>query len=56
MNNDETGEVSGMEIENALKGLSIPFYKLDISGQHLKDANEALNPNRERFKAVIEKD
>lgn len=53
MDNDEAGNKANKELTEGLERLKIPFYRLDISGQY-KDANEALNGDREAFRATIE--
>lgn len=53
MDNDEAGSKANKELTEGLERLKIPFYRLDISGQY-KDANEALNGDREAFRATIE--
>ena len=40
------------ELEEGLKRLSIPYYKLDIA-QPYKDANEALNADRNAFSGAV---
>lgn len=40
------------ELEGGLKRLSIPYYKLDIA-QSYKDANEALNADRNAFSGSV---
>jgi replicative DNA helicase len=54
MDNDEAGFRAAEELAEGLQGLSIPFYRLNPYGDH-KDANEALNADREGFKAAIER-
>lgn len=53
MDNDEAGNKANKELTEGLERLKISFYRLDISGQY-KDANEALNGDREAFRATIE--
>mgnify|MGYP001036209177 CR=1 FL=1 len=40
------------ELTEGLKRLEIPFYRIDIA-QPYKDANEALNADREAFRAAV---
>jgi len=40
------------ELTEGLQRLHIPFYRLDICGEH-KDANEALNADRDAFRAAV---
>ncbi len=40
------------ELSEGLKRLDIPFYRIDIA-QPYKDANEALNADREAFRAAV---
>nr|CRY94007.1 hypothetical protein [uncultured prokaryote] len=53
MDNDKAGSNANKELEEGLERLRIPFYRLDIA-QPYKDANEALNANREAFTAAVE--
>ncbi len=53
MDNDEPGSKASKELTKGLERLNIPFYRLDIA-QPYKDANEALNADRETFKAAVE--
>lgn len=53
MDNDEAGSKANRELTEGLERLKIPFYRLDISGQY-KDANEALNADREAFRDAVE--
>lgn len=53
---DKDGVNKGQEAEkklaDTLNGLQIPFYRQNITGKY-KDANEALNADREAFSAAI---
>ena len=53
MDNDEAGNKANKELTEGLERLKIPFYRLDISGKY-KDANEALNADREAFRVAVE--
>lgn len=53
MDNDEAGSKANRELTEGLERLKIPFYRLDIA-QPYKDANEALNADREAFRAAVE--
>ena len=53
MDNDEAGTRANKELTEGLERLKIPFYRIDIA-QPYKDANEALNRDREAFKAAVE--
>ena len=53
MDNDEAGSKANRELTEGLERLRIPFYRLDIA-QPYKDANEALNADREAFRAAVE--
>lgn len=53
MDNDTAGEKANKELTEGLQKLKIPFYSVDIAKPY-KDANEALNADREGFKAVID--
>ena len=53
MDNDEAGNKAAQELAEGLEQLKIPFYRLDITGPH-KDANEALQADKEGFKASVE--
>jgi replicative DNA helicase len=52
MDNDGAGETANKELAEGLERLEIPFYRLDIA-QPYKDANEALNADREAFRETI---
>lgn len=45
-------EKTVLELSEGFKRLSIPFTRLDITGQY-KDANEALSADREAFRAAV---
>lgn len=53
MDNDNSGAEITTELTKALKQLKIPFFELNVFYPH-KDANEALNGNREAFRAAVE--
>lgn len=52
LDNDERGQEAARELENNLKALNIAYYKHNPAGVY-KDPNEALQANREAFKANI---
>ena len=52
LDNDEAGQKAADVLTEGLGKLRITFYKLDIA-QPYKDANEALNADREAFAEVI---
>jgi len=53
LDNDEAGEKAYRELSEGLKGLDIPFYRLNPAGDY-KDANEALQGNREALRQAVE--
>lgn len=53
LDNDEAGEKANRELIEGLQRLNIPFYRRDIVGEY-KDPNEALNADREAFRAAVE--
>jgi len=53
LDNDEAGEKAYKELSEGLRGLSIPFYRLNPAGEY-KDANEALQGNREALRQAVE--
>lgn len=53
LDNDEAGEKAYKELSEGIQGLSIPFYRLNPAGEH-KDANEALQSDREALKQAVE--
>ena len=53
MDNDNSGAQITTELTEALKQLKIPFCELNVFCPH-KDANEALNWNREAFRVAVE--
>lgn len=53
LDNDIYGQNAGNELLEGLKERNIKAYERNITGKY-KDANEALNANREEFKATIE--
>jgi len=52
LDNDPEGEKTADDLIKGLQELNTPFYKVDIAGV-CKDANEALNKDREAFKDAI---
>lgn len=52
LDNDKTGEDKSQKLAESLERLGITFYKADITHPY-KDANEALNADRETFAEVI---
>ena len=54
MDNDKAGEDAAETLSEGLQRLSIPFEVADVSGGY-KDANEALQADRERFKCAVYK-
>lgn len=53
LDNDDAGEKAYTELAYGLKNLDIPFYKMNPAGEY-KDANEALQNNREGFRQAVE--
>lgn len=53
LDNDEAGEKAYKELSEGLRGLRIPFYRLNPAGEY-KDANEALQGNREALRQAVE--
>lgn len=53
MDNDDAGSKTNRELTEGLERLKIPFYRIDIA-QPYKDANEALNADRDAFTAAVE--
>ena len=53
LDNDEAGEKAYRELAEGLKGLDIPFYRFNPAGEY-KDANEALQGNREALRQAVE--
>lgn len=53
LDNDEAGEKAYKELSEGLQGLNIPFYRLNPAGEY-KDANEALQGNREALRQAVE--
>ncbi|MDL2319310.1 toprim domain-containing protein, partial [Eubacteriales bacterium OttesenSCG-928-A19] len=52
LDNDAEGERASGELEEALRRLKLPYYRMNIA-EGYKDANEALVADREAFAAVI---
>lgn len=52
LDNDTAGQRASEELIEGLQGLDIPFYRLDIATPY-KDANEALQKNREAFSQAV---
>ena len=53
LDNDEAGKKANETLAEGLQKLQIPFYRANPSGEH-KDANEALQSNREAFKRAVD--
>lgn len=53
LDNDEAGEKAYKELSEGLEKLNIIFYKYNPAGQY-KDANEALQGDREALKKAVE--
>lgn len=53
LDNDSAGEKAATELTEGLERLKIPFYKSNPAGKY-KDANEALQSNREAFRQAVE--
>ena len=53
LDNDEPGEKAARELAEGIAALNIPFYRLNPAGDY-KDANEALQKDRETFRQAIE--
>ena len=53
LDNDEAGNRATQELTAGLQEINIPFYRLNPYGE-CKDANEALQADREAFRAAIE--
>jgi replicative DNA helicase len=52
MDNDEAGKKSAKQLTEGLKRRRINFYEADIA-KHYKDANEALQKDRDAFKTIV---
>jgi replicative DNA helicase len=52
LDNDGAGQKASEELIAELKGLDIPFYRLNPCGEY-KDANEALQRDREAFTQAV---
>lgn len=52
MDNDEAGEAAADKLQEALEAAQLPFYRQYVPLPY-KDANEALQADRDAFKAVI---
>ena len=52
LDNDTAGQKASEELIEGLKGLSIPYYRLNPCGEY-KDANEALQKNREALSQAV---
>lgn len=52
LDQDARGQEAEKQLADTLKGLQVPFYRQNVTGQH-KDANEALNTDRPAFSAAI---
>lgn len=53
LDNDNAGEKATGELQDGLKALNIPFYRINIAGKH-KDASEALERDREAFTRAVQ--
>jgi replicative DNA helicase len=53
LDNDDAGRTAAGTLEEGLKGLGVPFYRHNPAGQ-FKDPNEALQRDREAFRAAVE--
>lgn len=53
LDNDEAGQRASRELIEGLQGLNIPCYSFNPCGQY-KDANEALQRDREAFTIAVE--
>ena len=53
LDNDQDGQKTTEELVKELDRLQIPFYRLNLYGEH-KDANEALVADREALTAAVE--
>lgn len=53
MDNDDAGSKTNRELTEGLERLKIPFYRIDVAHPY-KDANEALNADRDAFTAAVE--
>lgn len=53
LDNDEAGEKAYKELSEGLQGLNIIFYRHNPAGEY-KDANEALQGNREALRQSVE--
>ena len=53
LDNDEAGEKASRELAEGFAALNISFYRLNPAGKY-KDANEALQADRETFRQTIE--
>lgn len=54
LDNDKAGAAALEKLEKGLTALEIPFYRYNPSGEH-KDANEALQSDRETFTAAVKR-
>lgn len=52
LDNDNAGEKATGELQEGLKALNIPFYRINIAGEY-KDAGEALERDREAFTRAV---
>lgn len=52
LDNDTSGKKATQELIEDLKGLNIPYYRINPAGEY-KDANEALQKNREALSIVV---
>lgn len=54
LDNDDAGNAGMDVLEEGLKRLKVPYYRVNIYGDK-KDANEALNADRDTFRSAVEK-
>lgn len=52
LDQDARGQEAEKQLADTLKGLQVPFYRQNVTGQH-KDANEALQADRGAFAAAV---
>jgi replicative DNA helicase len=52
LDNDGSGARAAQELEEGLRGLGLPFYRVNLAGAH-KDPNDALLADREAFAAAV---
>lgn len=52
LDNDDAGQKAAQEIEEGLRALDLPFYRINPFGMH-KDANDALLSDRDALAAAV---